>query len=429
MLLIAIPFAVLALIAGGIFFENYIIKDGRIENSQNIYEDGESSKYSSVAAKHKVVLFLGDEEGTLYLGWSARKSDCWVRVAENKEDIVGKSGFRGKACTLPKGKDGDELRYCIELKGLVPGKKYYYEIGDGVSYDAAGWFATPMASGNDVFAYLGDPQPDEDVSEYREWQGLIKTMLDNNPDIEFGIIGGDMVNIPTSRKQWDGFLQGCSSFGGLPLVLAPGNHEGVSSNKTYKNLFCHINNGPEGEAFYYLDYGKCRIVVLDSSFLSEERREEMGTALWKEKKHEIDTWLGNVLRCEEKGFYRKKPQWKIIVIHHPAYGMHNLFSVSDEIREEWLPIMRRNDVDIVLCGHQHLYMRTQKIDGITHIMGVSGGKRSNYYWGLNKPSYCESIYSSDSNYQIIKAYEHRLKILSYNRKGTIIDGATIIKYP
>ncbi|MBR2619585.1 MAG: metallophosphoesterase, partial [Firmicutes bacterium] len=120
-------------------------------------------------------------------------------------------------------------------------------------------------------------------------------------------------------------------------------------------------------------------------------------------------------------------KWKIIVTHHPIYGMHDMFTVSKEIRELWLPILKEGGADLVLCGHQHVYMRTRDMDGMVHIMGVSGAKRSHYYTGINAPAYSESIYSAGPNYQIIKVRDEYIEITSYNEKSSIIDAARIEK--
>ena len=144
----------------------------------------------------------------------------------------------------------------------------------------------------------------------------------------------------------------------------------------------------------------------------------MGEAMWNVRAKEIEGWIGETLESSNK-------TWNIVVVHHPFYGMHDLFTVSPQLRQNWLPILEQGGADLVLCGHQHMYMRTRTIDGITHVMGNSGGKRTNYYTGINGPAYSEALYSAGSNYQIIEAGSRRLKITSYNKEGRIIDAAVI----
>ncbi len=60
-------------------------------------------------------------------------------------------------------------------------------------------------------------------------------------------------------------------------------------------------------------------------------------------------------------------QWIIAYWHHPPYtmGSHN----SDEetqlvkIRENFIPILERYGIDLILCGHSHVYERSRLMKG------------------------------------------------------------------
>ena len=108
-------------------------------------------------------------------------------------------------------------------------------------------------------------------------------------------------------------------------------------------------------------------------------------------------------------------------MHHPAYGISDGDPIYDAIREEWEPVFEQGGVDLVLCGHQHLYMRTKEIGNITYVMGNSGKRRSTYFDGENVPEYAEALNATDSNYQIIKVSGDKLTMESYDAEGQIID--------
>lgn len=392
---------------------------GSVKDSPTDTDDAANYSGSS-----QVILSMGEEEGTMFISWKGDETGPrLIRYAQDKYSLPVTVPIRAGREKILK---GNYYRYEVELTGLKPGRLYYYEIGDGTVYDSPGFFCAPKGGDDeDVFAYLGDPQFDKSVKDYDAWGNLITDMYERNPEIEFAVIGGDMVNIPTREDHWNGFLDNCGLFSMIPMMTIPGNHEGVTSNNTYKKLFHHISNGPDGEAFYWFDYGHCRFIMMDSSFLTKARRVTMGQARWEAKEKEVETWLRNSLENSNKA-------WNIVVIHHPVYGLHDMFTTSPDIRELWLPIMEDAGVDMVLCGHQHVYMRTRKMDGITHVMGISGSKTSNYYRGFNEPAYSEAIYSAGANYQVIKVSEKRIEITSYNEKGGIIDAAHIekdIKFP
>ena len=367
----------------------------------------------------QVLLSMGETKETMYISWTGDEDGPrLLKYAEDKYSLPAVVPIRAAKTEVL---GGEIYRYKVKLEGLEEDQEYWYEIGDGAIYDSPVSFYVAEDDGEDVFGYLGDPQFEFSPREYERWGELTASIGRNHPDIEFMMIGGDLVNVPGRVNQWNGLLDNCLLFSEMPLMAVPGNHEGVATNNTYKKLFNHVGNGPEGTAFYWFDYGKCRFVMLDSSFLSGPRKLAMGRDAWQEKETEIEKWLAEALETGNQ-------TWNIVVVHHPVYGLHDLLTESPEIRRLWLPIMKEGGVDLVLSGHQHVYMRTREIDGITYIMGVSGARRSNYYKGINEPVYCESIYSSGANYQVFRADKKAIELTSYNENGNIIDAAVIKKH-
>ena len=123
-------------------------------------------------------------------------------------------------------------------------------------------------------------------------------------------------------------------------MTVSGNHEGVSSNNTYKKIFAIPSNGPktsdnvlDGE-FYCFDCGEARFVMMDSSFLTDDRMEAIGRQEWKAVEGSVEKWLGHTLDSGGK-------EWLITVVHHPVYGMHEGDYVSRRIRRLWAPIMEK----------------------------------------------------------------------------------------
>lgn len=369
---------------------------------------------ASSGDSRRVILSMGERDDTMYISWSGDEGGPrLVRVSDDRYSLpvtvpvrAVRTKFFGKS----------EYRYNAMITGLEVGETYYYEIGDGVIYDGPEEFTV---SDGEVFAYMGDPQFDESTDDYAAWGALAANMYETNPEVGFVLLGGDMVNLP-KKSHWGAFLDSCGVFKNVPMMTVPGNHEGVTSNNTYKRFFHHVGNGPDGEAFYWFEKGRCRFIMLDSSFMTKARQVAMGKGDWRKTNEKIKSWLEETLRTSEK-------TWNIVVIHHPVYGLHDMFTVSPEVREEWLPIMEEGGVDLVLCGHQHVYMRTRALDGIVYVMGVSGAKQSKYYSGINEPIYSESIYAAGPNYQILRATDDKLEITSYNEKGSIVDAACIKK--
>lgn len=370
----------------------------------------------------QIILSVGETPDTISVSWTGTKREPrFFRISQSKHSLPKAPAIKADSGRLL---SSSYYRYSVELKGLDEGENYYYEIGDGVMFDMPRKFTAPEITGSNTFLFLGDVQFDASMHEYEEWGKITRDIYERHPDLRCAMIGGDMVNVPGDVREWDGFLENCGTFSNLPLMTAAGNHEGVRSNRTYNKVFAMPENSPDIEGleedFYYFDYGSCRFIVTDSSFLTNERVGKLGVREWARYEEAIEEWLAETLEKSPKA-------WNIVVTHHPPYGMHDRETVSPQLRSLWVPVMEENNVDLVLCGHQHMYMRTEKINGITYIMGNSGQRKSEVYKGDNTPEYCLSAYADGMNYQIIEADRRKLQIMSYNEKGLIIDETTLKK--
>lgn len=355
----------------------------------------------------QIILSMGAEPGSLSISW---KGDSAGPETLQLDGVTGeKQRFTAVRERILK---SDYYRYHVELSGLAQGREYRYKIGG-----FEGSFRVPHESDVTRFLYLGDVQFQESMEEYEEWGQMVRRAYQEHPDLDFAVIGGDLVNSPGELAQWEAFLEACDVFAKLPLVTVAGNHEGVHSNYTYQKLFALPDDAEEdqsGEEFYSLDFGNVRMLMMDSSFLTEERRQSMGKDAWAKEEQRVEAWIrSRTGSCE-------KP-WLAAVIHHPVYGMHDEDTVSPQIRRLWAPLLETGGVRIVFSGHQHLYQRTRSIHGVVYLMGNSGQRESRFFHGNNLPEYTQQIYDRGANYQIVEAGARRLKMTSYNKKGLVID--------
>ncbi len=357
----------------------------------------------------QIILSMGAEPGSLSISW---KGDAAGPEALQLDGVTGeKQRFTAVRERILK---SDYYRYHVELSGLTQGTEYRYTIGENAF---SGDFHVPQESDVTRFLYLGDVQFQASMEEYEEWGQMVRRAYREHPDLDFAVIGGDLVNSPGELSQWEAFLEACDVFAKLPLATVAGNHEGVHSNYTYQKLFALPDDAEEdqsGEEFYSLDFGNMRMLMMDSSFLTEERRQSMGKDAWAKEEQRVEAWIrSRTGSCE-------KP-WLAAVIHHPVYGMHDEDTVSPQIRRLWAPLLETGGVRIVFSGHQHLYQRTRSIHGVVYLMGNSGQRKSRFFHGNNLPEYTQQIYDRGANYQIVEAGARRLKMTSYNKKGLVID--------
>lgn len=368
----------------------------------------------------QVILSMGETQDTVSVSWKGHTGGTsYFRYGKDRNEVQ-QAGYIETDCETVFG--GEYVRNSVTITGLQSGKKYFYEISDGRTAEWSGSFTAPDGDRTTSFIYMGDVQVKS--GDYKQWASGLATLYNQSSDVDFAVIGGDIVNKATSRKQWEGFFESSGIFSRLPLMTVPGNHEGESSNNTYKKMFVMPMNGPDIEAlkesFYYSDQGSCRFIMMDSSFLTDGRKDALGEIEWEKCETAVEKWLAEVLDDSRK-------TWNIVVVHHPPYGLHNRDTVSPEIRDKWVPVMEDGGVDLVLSGHQHVYMRSHRINGITYLMGNSGDMESRYYTGNNAPLYVKKVISTGYNYQLITADRSRIEIKCVNKKGSVIDETSLEK--
>jgi 3',5'-cyclic AMP phosphodiesterase CpdA len=68
-------------------------------------------------------------------------------------------------------------------------------------------------------------------------------------------------------------------------------------------------------------------------------------------------------------------------MHHHAYALA-ADTVSAAALSDWAPLLKAGGVDLVFCGHQHVYVRSYPLragqidyeNGITYVVGNAGQK-------------------------------------------------------
>ena len=285
-------------------------------------------------------------------------------------------------------------RFECVMRKLKPDTLYRYRIGIGTGSKTA-WseplsFRTaPSAADSFQFMYLGDVQFEIREEDYQSWSELVSEAYKDHPGVRFSLAGGDYVNSCANTKDWNCFLEAAKPvFAKIPLMTVPGNHETSILPSYYLKIFSIPKNGPQTmpEENYSFDYGNCHFVELNTCIFMPERKNYLGNSSWSKLITDTNTWIRNDLASSNA-------KWKIITMHHPAYGIDE--DEDDDIyqliRDNWTPIFEEAKVDLVLCGHQHATMRTDKINGVTYVMGNSGQKRSRYFEVSKIPAYVKFI--------------------------------------
>lgn len=155
-----------------------------------------------------------------------------------------------------------------------------------------------------------------------------------------------------------------------PLYPVPGNHDyydqrwGTSANKNKIAYFQNFTLPTKGElggvpsgtpAYYSFDIGNVHFLALDSYEQDSEG------------KYMYDEQMGSQVKWVREDLKANKKKWVVAYWHHPPYtkGSHDSDKENDliKIRQNFLKHIEEFGVDLVICGHSHVYERTRLIKG------------------------------------------------------------------
>ena len=96
-------------------------------------------------------------------------------------------------------------------------------------------------------------------------------------------------------------------------------------------------------------------------------------------------WLARAVRTQ------RGDRWKIVVMHQPVYSSSN--HGSTEEFHPWMPrIFQRRGVDLVLQGHDHVYLLTKPIRKIRYVVTGGGGAGTGECVPANFVERCDEVY-------------------------------------
>lgn len=235
-------------------------------------------------------------------------------------------------------------KHVVKLSGLVPGEKYRYRVGDA----ERGWWSDEgvleTASNKNEFAffYVTDPQAQR-PSHYKIYSNVMEKARRLYPDGKFVVCCGDQVDDGTNCKQWNYFLNSTDAFLNLPFMPVSGNHEDKKASVSENFILPGVAPQNEESGVYYsYDYNNVHFTVLNTNDITDDKLDA------KQLK-----WLENDLKSSGA-------QWKILILHKALYSNGSHFDDKEVVgmRKQLSALLPYLDVDIVLQGHDHVYMRT-----------------------------------------------------------------------
>lgn len=296
-------------------------------------------------------LTIGEDETKMNLTWYANTNTSGtVQLAKAGAMINGEfpSQFATVEATNNQANDKGFYYNQATLANLEENTKYVYRVvnGDQVSkiYD----FTTKDFDGSYNFIFAGDPQIGASGSASKDTEGWDKTLSDSinkfNPN--FILSAGDQVNTASDENQYSGYLDH-EELTSVPQATTIGNHD--SSSNAYTQHFNLPNETAKGETAAGTDYW---YVYNNTLFMN------------------INT--NNTSTAEHKAFMKEAikenqdVRWKVVVFHHSVYSVasHSVESSILKRREELTPVFDDLGIDVVLMGHDHVYVRSNMMKGM-----------------------------------------------------------------
>nr|CAD7393472.1 unnamed protein product [Timema cristinae] len=132
----------------------------------------------------------------------------------------------------------------------------------------------------------------------------------------------------------------------IPLVCVCGNHD-VGDQPTEDSIEAYHKSF--GEDYFSFWCGGVMFIVINSQYFYDSSQV-------KKQAEDHELWLSNTLQTARK-YYVKR----VIVFQHIPWFLHDpkennlesYFTLPQDVRNKWLPILKQSGVQFVFCGHYH----------------------------------------------------------------------------
>jgi hypothetical protein len=267
--------------------------------------------------------------------------------------------------------------HVVSVTGLTADTKYFYRVGSTSAMftpDATMFFTTLPLSNTTrkiriaAFGDCGRNDNSFQTQTLARYTSYLTTNGIDAPDAWL-LLGDNAYNNGTDGEFTSGFFNPYTAtiLKNHKLYPSPGNHDYAQSLARqndhavpYFDIFTLPTAGQLGgvasttEAFYSFDIGDIHFMALDSY-----GRENSSTRMYDTAGAQA-LWVKADLAANTK-------KWTIAYFHHPPYtkGSHNSDTDPEltNIRENFIRILERHGVDMIVCGHSHDYERSYLLNG------------------------------------------------------------------
>jgi len=325
----------------------------------------------------EIVISLGEKQSSIRFNWitvpQVFGTEVWYRRKDSADDSWKKVVGTSYIAAVTKGFNELAIHKAV-IENLEPSTQYMYCVGDGGQFMSEFHEFTSPPKDEDTnefsFIFVSDPQS-VSKKDYETLTFILDYALTQVPNPAFIMMAGDITQDGYKATQWKAFFESnLEKWASIPFMPAIGNHDFKADPHyiTFNSRFNTPDNGPGGDlghTVYCFEFG-------DAFFATLNTEATPSSALEPSIKLQLD-WLRDKLAHTTK-------KWKILQFHEgpytsnhdPAYICSLLIKDIDEM-----------GIDLVLSGHDHLYLRTtmrgdKKVpigEGTTYVTGGTCGNK------------------------------------------------------
>lgn len=255
----------------------------------------------------------------------------------------------------------------VTVSDLEPGQTYNFKVGDGKRWSDIGTFTTDNGDDKVNFIAIADVQAGN-LNNFMKGARALSAAFDYMPDYDFVTNLGDLTN-DSNNEEWNYYDEAFAELN-LNYSIAPiaGNHDGFGVWNWFNNMF-NLDTSESVQTLngvnYSFDYGNAHFAVLNTNDLVSVSHAQLN-------------WLRNDMNSTDK-------DWKIVFMHKSPYSLGKDAKWPDALflQKSVAAVCDEVGVDLVMSGHDHMYLRTKPLidnavadGGTTYVLsGTAGSKR------------------------------------------------------
>lgn len=369
----------------------------------------------------------------------------WYTAATDKPSVIQVAkANNGNGQKFPKGKTktiqatleeatSGESSHEAMITGLKENTTYNYRFGDGEGNWSETYTFTVGGDDDFNFLFFGDPQIGSSgniVADGQAWQKTLDIALDQFPATDFLISAGDQVNKSNNEEEYEAYFSP-DEIKQYAIQTTVGNHDNSATYASHFNVPNESTLGATsaGGDYSYL-YNDALFIVLNSNNRNNEEHAQF---------------------IEETVAANPDVNWKFVVMHHSIYSENSHKYDRDvlERREALVPVFDENDIDVVLMGHDHGYVRTYQMEanqplfeqnfvsentvkdptGVLYLTSNSSSGSKYYHW-KDDAAFYTALRSQNYNpsYSNVEVTDNTFTFTTFDViTGQVIDEYKIIK--